>query len=407
MSINRTIATLGVTLFIFGQGIGPLLFSPISEIYGRRPVYLLSLFLYCTFQLMTSFGQTLPIMLVGRFFSGFAGGTFITVISGTFSDMFEQKDMDIPTLMFSIGPFLGPGVGPFIGGCINNRFGYRWIFKFMLIWSAVLLLAVTIFVPETYKMALYEKAEKQKRGKNYKSSGENKKTFWAIFSTLILSTKRPLIMIASDSIIFISSFASGILLAIIYLFFVAYPIIFEEIYNFQPKSTGMTFMGITAGMLCTIPTRGIWKLIYNRLKDSQNDGQGKPEYRLPQMLVGIVTVSIGLLFFAFTIRPSIHFMIPLVASGIFGFGCLLVFNSVFSYVFEAYPKYSASASSCNLFFRSIMAGIFPLFGERLFRAMHPTWACTMLAGVTLLMCLMPVIFYKYGPQLREASRFAS
>lgn len=398
MSVNKTIATLGVTLFIIGQGIGPLLFTPISEIYGRRKVYLVALTLYCIFQLMPALGHTLPIMLVGRFFSGFAGGTFITVISGTFSDMFEQKDIGIPTLMFSMAPFLGPGIGPMIGATINTNLGYRWIFKVMLLWSVGLLVLVALLVPETFLPVLQKK---------HSSPANKPKNIAHLCWILIKSAKKPLKMVATDPIIFFTSFASGIYLALIYLFFVAYPLIFEDIYHFRPVSTGYTFLGMTCGMLLTIPTRRLWVGIYKYLARTRNDGVGMPEYRLPQMLTGTVTSFIGLLLFAFTIRASIHWMVPIASSGIFGFGCLLVFNGVFAYVFEAYPKCVASASACNLFFRSVMAGIFPLFGATMFRRLTPRWACVLLAGVTLVMSLAPILFFKYGRALREASKLSN
>lgn len=402
MSVNKTIATLGVSLFIFGQGIGPLLFSPISEIYGRRPVYITALTLYCIFQLMPSLGEHLAAMLVGRFFSGFAGGTFMTVISGTFSDMFEPKDRGFSTAMFSIAPFLGPGIGPMLGGCINTNLGYRWIFKVMLIWSTALLFLVAALVPETFKPVLVKRQQKRENPTENENHG---RSIFSTISTLLMSAKRPLKMLATDPIIFVTSFASGIYLAIIYLFFVAYPMIFEDMYDIKPSHTGYTFLGMATGMLLTLPTRSLWQKIYIHLKDTRNGGAGIPEYRLPQIFVGTLLASIGLVIFAFTIQPAIHYMVPITASGISGFGFLLVFNGVFAYIFEAYPKYTASTSACNLFFRSIMAGIFPLFGAHLFRALTPRWACVILAVISACMSLAPIAIFKYGPSLREASKF--
>lgn len=397
-SVTETIATLGVTLFIVGQGIGPLLFTPISEIYGRRKVYLVALTLYCIFQIMPSVGPSLAVMLVGRFFSGFAGGTFITVISGTFSDMFELKDRGIPTLMFSIAPFLGPGIGPMIGALSNAHLGYYWIFRVMLIWSAVLLLLVALLVPETFLPVLL----KQERAPEHRP-----KNVLHLCWILLKSAKTPLKFLATDTIIFLTSLASGVYLALIYLFFVAYPLIFEDIYNFHPISTGYTFLGMTVGMLLTVPARPLWVCIYNYLARTRNGGEGLPEYRLPQMFTGTVTSTVGLLLFAFTIRESIHWMVPICCSSVFGFGCLLVFNGVFAYIFEAYPRCVASASACNLFVRSTMAGIFPLFGQAMFRALTPRWTCVLLAGITLLMSMTPVLFFVYGPRLRLASQLTN
>lgn len=218
MDTSETISTLGVSLFIFGLGIGPLFLSPISEFYGRRPVYVTALTLYCLFQLITVLGGKIELLLIGRFLTGFAGSAFMTVISGSFNDLFEKKDMRIPTLMFSLGPFIGPGIGPLLGAVINAHLGYRWIFRIMLLWSVSLLMTVGILVPETYESILLKnrakKLRKKRPGYNYRAPVEliEKES---ICKTAMLSAKRPLQMLFMDPVIFITSFYAGILLAFI------------------------------------------------------------------------------------------------------------------------------------------------------------------------------------------------
>lgn len=416
-NISKTIATLGVTLFIVGQGAGPLAFSPLSERYGRKPVYLVGLSLYCLFQLLTSFGTHLAVMLVGRFFSGLSGGVFLTVISGTFSDMFDRESMGIPTLIFSIAPFLGPGVGPIIGGSIGEAFGYRWIFIVMLLWSTLLLILVGLIVPETSVRALSTKLDRMKRRAAEKATGEvtplNVK-FWDACTnarqTIVViakSPRKPLTMLATDPIIFSTSLLSGVFLATIYLFFVAFPLIFEGLYGITPLATSATYLCITAGMLLTVPTFPFWAYVQARLVRAA-DGVEKPEHRLPQMLAGTVFAAVGLLIFALTIGRNASIAGPLVAAGIFGFGALHVFNSVFAYIFASTPADSAaSASACNLFCRSSMAGVFPLFGQALFTSpeLGLRGSCFLLAGIVAALSSVPIGLYIYGPKLRQKQSY--
>jgi multidrug resistance protein len=412
-NISKTVATLGVTLFIVGQGAGPLAFSPLSERYGRKPVYLVGLALYCLFQLLTCLGTHLAAMLIGRFFSGLSGGVFLTVISGTFSDMFDREAMGIPTLIFSIAPFLGPGVGPIIGGSISVAFGYRWIFIVMLLWSTLLLILVGLLVPETSARALGAKLDRTKRKAAEKATGEvtplSVKIRTACINTgqtivvIAKSPRKPLTMLATDLIIFSTSLLSGVFLATIYLFFVAFPLIFEGLYRMTPLATSATYLCITAGMLLTVPTFPFWAHVYARLVRAA-DGVEQPEHWLPQMLTGTIFAAIGLLIFALTIGRNSSIVGPLVAAGIFGFGALHVFNSVFSYVFASTPADStASAAACNLFCRSSMAGVFPLFGQALFtsRELGLRGACFLLAGIVAALSSVPIGLYFYGPKLRE------
>lgn len=412
-NITKTIATLGVTLFIVGQGAGPLAFSPLSERYGRQPVYLVGLALYCIFQLPTCFGPHLATMLVGRFFSGLAGGIFLTVISGTFSDMFEPESTGIPTLMFSIAPFLGPGVGPVIGGSISVAFGYRWIFIVMMLWSAALFVLVALLVPETSARALRTKLNRAKQKTAEKSTEEamplqtKLKAAWNnAFQTIVViakSPRKPLTMLATNPIIFSTSLLSGVFLATIYLFFIAFPLIFESLYGLTALETSATYLCITTGMLLTVPTFPLWAYVQARLARAA-DGVAQPEHRLPQMLTGILFAVLGLLIFALTIGKTSTVAIPLVAAGIFGFGSLHVFNSVFAYLFAATPADStASAAACNLFCRSSMAGVFPLFGQALFtsRQLGLRGACFLLAGIIAMLSCVPIGLYFFGARLRQ------
>ena len=368
-----------------------------------------AMLMYCSSQLLTVLGETMPLILVGRLLAGLGGGVFLTVVAGTFSDLFDKRDMSIPTLLFSIGPFIGPGVGPLLGGWINESWGYRWVFKTMLFWSFSLLVLVGVVVPETYEPILLKKKAKMLR-KRHSDAGFyapiERSNNGGILSTVILSPKRPLMMLMLDPVIFITSLYSGILLTIIYLFLVSYPIVFKEIYHFDALTTSRTFMGITVGMILTAFTYPIWEHIYYKLI-VRYEGEEHPEFHLPQMMAGSIIVPIGLTIFAATIKPNIHFMVPIVASAVFGFGCLLVFNSIFLYILDVYKDYAASVAACNVFLRCIMAGVFPLFGLKLFRRLGFSNACFLLAGITLLLAPSPIIFFKYGRWLRQKSRFTA
>lgn len=69
---GKVVASLGISLFILGLGSGPMLFAPLSEYYGRRPIYIAGLFLYVIFQLPVCLAPNIQTMLVGRFLSAFS-----------------------------------------------------------------------------------------------------------------------------------------------------------------------------------------------------------------------------------------------------------------------------------------------------------------------------------------------
>lgn len=70
---SRTVATLGVSTFLVGFAIGPLIFGPLSEVWGRNPIYRVVLLLFVAFTVGCALAPNMASLLVFRFFCGFFG----------------------------------------------------------------------------------------------------------------------------------------------------------------------------------------------------------------------------------------------------------------------------------------------------------------------------------------------
>ena len=92
---------------------------------------------------------------------------------------------------------------------------------------------------------------------------------------------------------------SAILLGILYLFFGAFPLVFEKNHGFTISQTGLTFLGLFVGMVLGISSDPLWRRNYARLV-RQREAQGgepggsEPEFRLPPTIYGALLVPIGL-----------------------------------------------------------------------------------------------------------------
>ncbi|KAM0562297.1 hypothetical protein ACHAPJ_001984 [Fusarium lateritium] len=198
---------------------------------------------------------------------------------------------------------------------------------------------------------------------------------------------------------------SAILLGILYLFFGAFPLIFSNNYGFNLWQIGLSFLGMAVGLIVGIATNPIWHRIHLRLQKQQ--GVNEPEFHLPSAVAGGVLVPIGLFWFAWTIFSSVHWIVPIIGSAIFGMGYILLFTGIFTFLVDAYPKYAASALAANTFVRCVFAAAFPLFGNQMYERLNYHWATSLLAFLNLAMMPFPYIFFKYGKRIRDNSRFAS
>jgi MFS family permease len=101
---SELIATLGLSLFIGGLGLGPLVLAPLSEFYGRKPIYIVSLLLFTIWIVPCALAQNIQTMLVARFISGFVGAAFTSVAGGTVGDLFTKNKLLAPMMVYSASP---------------------------------------------------------------------------------------------------------------------------------------------------------------------------------------------------------------------------------------------------------------------------------------------------------------
>jgi len=125
--ISREAATVGLSIFVCGLGLGPMFLSPLSEFYGRRIIYLCAFGLYLIWLIPCAVAPNLGTMLVSRFFDGLAGSAFLSVAGGTVGDMFPKEKLSMPMVIYTASPFVGPLVGIFSleveGADTDNRLG--------------------------------------------------------------------------------------------------------------------------------------------------------------------------------------------------------------------------------------------------------------------------------------------
>lgn len=130
---SESIASLTVSLFVLGFAVGPLIWAPLSELYGRLPIYGASTVLYLGFILGSAFATNLGEFMAFRFISGSAGAAGLAMSGGTLADVIPMNQRGKWMALFVMGPLLGPTIGPIMGGFIAERVGWRWVFRVIAI----------------------------------------------------------------------------------------------------------------------------------------------------------------------------------------------------------------------------------------------------------------------------------
>ncbi|KAJ8607713.1 hypothetical protein MRB53_040101 [Persea americana] len=216
---------------------------------------------------------------------------------------------------------------------------------------------------------------------------------------------RPFSLTFTEPVLLALNLYIALLYALLYIWFESFPIVFGGFYGFDDGEIGLAFLGILVGALITLPPFWWFLHVHTEPKFDEN-GDLTPELRLPPACVGGFCVTICLFWFGWTARPSVHWIVPIIGSGLFSIGAFLLFNSVLNYIGDAYPKYAASAFAGNDLMRSSFGAAFPLFAGAMYNNLGVPWASSTLAFLSMLFIPVPFILIRWGKQLRMRSKMA-
>ncbi|KAI0319040.1 MFS transporter [Amylostereum chailletii] len=404
--IAHEAAVLTLSLFVLGLAAGPLLAGPCSEIYGRNAVYRVSFVLFFAGNFGVAFAPNFGCHLAFRFITGCCGSAFLSVAGGSVSDLFPKAEVPTPMAVYTISPFLGPEVGMVYSGFVNQHLSWRWTYYIVIMWSFVQLVALFVFVPETYTPVLLRRKAASLRActgdQRYSAPREHDRP--SLAKLLVHACWTPVQLVAQERMVFFIDLWNALILGILYLLFQAFPIVFGEVHGFAMEMVGLSFLGIAIGMLLGLATQPLWNERARRYRDKHGDPP--PEFDLVMGELGGVLVSASLYWIAFTTYRFVHWSGPLIGSVPFGAGTYFVFTSSFTYLVTAYRPLAASALASDTAMRCAFAAGFPLFAGPMYRRLGTVGATALLAGLTTVMAPLPFIFHKYGAQLRARSKFA-
>ncbi len=405
---NQPAGTLGITTYLFGLAVGSVILAPLSELYGRRPIYVGAMGLFCLLCLPCALAKSMWSVILVRFFGALAGSAMIANSPGTVMDITPPHQRALAFAIWSVGPMNGPVTGPLIGGFTAQYLGWRWTNWLVMILGSVAWLTASL-IPETYGPKILQQMTEKKR----KETGE---PYWcrydvkqSVSESLKVNLSRPFVLIWTEPILWFWDLYIAIVYGILYLCFVAYPIVFSSPpptgRGWSPGFTGLAFCGIGLGTMITICTEPLQRRLINRHKKDPETGQVYPEASVSMVCFAAVLCPLGQLWFAWTCHPvSIHWIWSILAGVPFGMGNGMVFIYAGNYIAGSYGIYSASAMAGNSVVRSLIGGTLPLAGTAMHRALGPNWAGTLLGLLEVACIPIPIVFYFYGDRIRSKSK---
>lgn len=151
---------------------------------------------------------------------------------------------------------------------------------------------------------------------------------------VMMSLVRPITLNFTEPMVFLLNLYIALIYGLLYIWFESFPIVFVDIYGFNLGEEGLAFIGILVGAVVVIPPFFLY-LYYVQEPQFNENGELKPEKRLPPACVGGFAIVICLFFFGWTSRASIPWIVPIIGSAFFSVGSFLLFNAVLNYLGDA------------------------------------------------------------------------
>lgn len=406
--VIEVVGILGITLYVFGFALGPVVYGPLSELYGRRNLLIISSFGFTLFQFAVATGENLQTILICRFFAGCVGAAPLAVIPAAMSDMFDNYSRGKVVSIFSLTVFLGPILTPVYSSYIVQYTTWRWVQYVSGIYAGLCTLAICFLYDESHHpIVLCKKAQymREKSG-NWGIYAAHELLSLDIKDIFTKTIARPLKMLRKEPILLLMTVYNTFVYGILYLMLEAYPYIFEIKKHFY-KNGELPYIGLIVGMsffsammIFILEPRYIAAV-------AKNNGKPCPEERLIGMMVSGPVFTIGIFWLMWTGNyNSVPWIVPTIGGAFIGFGLIGIFLTSFNYLIDAYLLLAASAIAGNTFLRSGFGASFPLFAGYMLKGMGVNWAGLLLGLFSAALIPVPFLFYKYGKWLRQKSSYA-
>ena len=212
---SKTQLVLPTSIYIVGYVLGPLVFSPLSETFGRKIVMISTFVVYTAFTLGCALAPTWAGLIVMRLLAGIGASTPNSVVGGIYADIFSNpRERGRVIALYMAFTTFGPLIGPIASGYLGV-ISWRWAYWLMLILAGVTWPPL-LLMPETYgPVVLKKKAQAlRKQGQTILAPIELDPP--DVYQMVVVILTRPVRMFLFESIVLFSCLYTALIYAIFY-----------------------------------------------------------------------------------------------------------------------------------------------------------------------------------------------
>ncbi|GAD96993.1 hypothetical protein BC1G_00314 [Paecilomyces variotii No. 5] len=355
MGVTVTQASYSTTIAIVLAGVAPLIYAPLSNRYGRRPVYLLSTALgvgaNAGCAVVSSWGPLLAL----RALVGIGTSTSMGIGANVVADLYFMHERGTYMGIYVVFVTNGAHLAAILGGFIAKYAGWRWCY-----WTP------TIILGSTWVINIFCMPETLYRRDPLTGAPQRKTRSWAqLFKFIAVPAPKRLrlydivhcfIMLRYPSVLLAGFYYSIAFGAGTVLFAVTGAAAFGSTYKFDTAQVGMAIgLSTMAGSIIGETVSGPVSDKLLSLMNKRQRGNAEPEVRLYATWPGGILLPAGVIIEGVCLQYHTHWMGPVMGIAIGAFGLQIVSTNIFAYLTDCYKPQSTEISTLLNFGRLLFS----------------------------------------------------
>ncbi|PMD27634.1 MFS general substrate transporter [Hyaloscypha hepaticicola] len=407
--ITTVRASYQTTVVIALNGVGPFLWIPLANVYGRRPVYLFTTLLGFGSALGSAYAKNFNQLIVARVFNGLWPAA-MALGPATVVDLFFYHQRGRAMGIFTVILTSGAHIAPIVGGLIGQYLGWRWTFKFAAILDGVMLVIITFCLPETLYIRdqarltrTMSEREIDFTPKTYASQLRLYSTFpqlklrWNQFIIPSLKMARyPSVLF--PALYYAASYGFASILPA-----VTVASIFSAAFHWNTLEIGLAYGGALSigGILGEFAAGLVLDAIIKRARHQFAGANPPPEIRLKAIWTGAILVPAGLLIYGFTLAYHVFWFAPLFGMGLACFGLQVIATTCYTYSIDSYRAESSETAQLFNLIRQEFGMTYAFYVVKLCQKIGYQWAFFLFTIFNVLAFIPMVMLMFKGREWRE------
>ncbi|EPB88969.1 hypothetical protein HMPREF1544_04230 [Mucor circinelloides 1006PhL] len=424
----KRMVNLTVTMYMVFQGIAPSFWGSLADSFGRRPVYIVTFFIYLLACIGLACTRNFETLLSLRMLQAIGSSSAIAVGAGSIGDISTPAERGGYMGIYSMCSFLGPLVGPVLGGIFSHELGWRWIFWLLVIMVAPLWLFQIFLLPETLRSLVgngsiyanptpWQAQDKQAVCIKHPDEFKNAKQTMHVsnanrwrnvpnpFQSLAyLKEKDVAVLLLYNSLQYAGLYS--VLTSLTELFIGTYGLDeFQVGLCFLSNGFGASIGSFTAGRLLNWKFHQIAKSL-NMDEKYTKRGNLDPDFPIESARMGFtwiwgIAFSVAMIAYGWCLFYKVHIAIPIMLN--FALSCLSTstFTATNTLLVDLFPKNSAAIIASNNLTRCFLAAAVVMAVQPGIERLGVGWMFTLISLVLLVSRVSMVVLLRYGPKWRN------